>query len=478
MAIPGQTINITDPGLGLTEPAGTVALYLGCSELGTVDTVYSFSGKQAALDTLGQGPLTEAVCTSLDIAGGPVLAVRLTGGTAASSGAVTSTRVSTSTGTVVVTVGTAFDAYEVIVEVLSTGGVGIGTFKYSLDDGRTYSAQITIPSGGAYVIASSGLTITFADNAGPVLFEKGDKFEFDTVAPLYTTTNLGTGMAAVLASALNWNFAVLTGQSASTSDGATMFAAFDTHLTTFETNFRYVGGMMDAGIDSTANAITDYAAVADSRILVSYGRTDKTSSKPIVGYGTPKQPLVNSIAARAADSLISTDLARFPDGPMTGVVELEHDERQTEVLDQHGFATSRTFVGVPGFYIANGRIKAPLGSDFQHWQYRRVMDVACDTVYKAQLPFLNTGVRTNADGSIQEADAVRIEETVKNALEIALKDPKNAEGSAGHVSAFSYTVDRTNNVVSSSTILTDVAIRPLGYAKFITTTIGFAVNVG
>lgn len=483
MPIPNQTITVLDPGLGIVEQSDTVPLYMGCSSSGTVDTMYSFSRKKDAIDTLGQGPLVEAVCKALDKAGGPVLAMRLAGGVVGASGSVTAAPTGTGTGTVTVA-NAPFDRYEVIVDIVATGTLGTGTFKYSLDDGRTYSEVITIPSGGTFDVPNSNLELTFVPGAGAVFYEAGDRHSFDTTAPYPNATNLGDGFTAVLASLLSFDFIVLVGKPADASAGATIFAALATHLASLESNFRWVRAMMNAGVDATGDVITGYAASANARVMVCYDDYDVASSKPFSGFGAPKQPLEVAYGARAAAVLISTDLGRFPDGPFLGSLEISHDERVNEVLDQHKIATARTYIGFPGFYPTHGRLKSPAGSDFVYWQYGRVMDVACRTVYEAQQPFLNTGVRVNSDGTINDKDAKKIEEFVSDALKAALSDPKNAEGTQGHVSrtaeddGFRYSIDRTNNVQTSFTLIGTVAVRPLGYVKFLNTQIGFATNLG
>jgi hypothetical protein len=62
-------------------------------------------------------------------------------------------------------------------------------------------------------------------------------------------------------------------------------------------------------------------------------------------------------------------------------------------------------------------------------------------------------------------------------LAAQLTAPSNAEGTRGHVSDFNYQIDRTNNIQVSQTVNSDVAVRPLGYSKYITTQIGFSVTV-
>lgn len=128
-------------------------------------------------------------------------------------------------------------------------------------------------------------------------------------------------------------------------------------------------------------------------------------------------------------------------------------------------------------YFANGKLKAPFGSDFTDTQYGRIMDVACRTTYVAQQPFIAEGFRANADGTIVNSDAVFVEQKVYESLADNLTRPTNARGLSGHVSDFSYTVDRAQNIVTSSRLKTSVAIRPLGYAKTIDTDLFFSLNV-
>lgn len=478
MEIPGQKITINDGGLGIVAPAATTPWLMGVAEKGTVTAPVSVTTTKDAIATWGQGPLTEAVCHVLEIAGGPVIGQRIAGSVAGASGAVTPTRVSTSTGTVVVTVGVALDAYDVQIVVLSTGGIGLGTFKYSLDGGLTVSEELVIPSGGTFAVPFTGLTVTFADGAGPINFEKGDVFAFSTTAPYYSTTNLAACFTALQATSLDFAFIVLIGKPPTASDGATMFAALSTHMTALETVFRYARAMMDAGQDSTENIITAYANAASTRVLPGYGDATMASSKPFTGRGSPKMSAIVPVAARAAESLISTRLGRFASGPLPAVTAISHDEQRTQVLDQNRFATLRTYLGAPGFYITNGRLKCPAGSDFEMWTYGRVMDVACATVRDGQMQFVNKGVRTTSSGSLNPKDAEVMRALVLARLNAVLTERDNVEGSRGHVSALDYRIDITNNIQATKTLVATVSIRPLGYAERIETTIGFAVNVG
>ena len=197
MASPRITVSIRDPGLGLVRAADNKFIYFGCSSKGTVNSIVPVTTPAAVEDTFGDGPLAEALAYGLSVAGGPQWGCRLTGTVVGAAGAVTATRVSTSTGLITVA-GAAFDAYEVVVEIMASGTVAVATFRFSLDGGDTWSATITVPSGGTYAIARTNLTLTFVPGAGPIMFERGDKHAFTSTAPHYSSTELALGMDAIL----------------------------------------------------------------------------------------------------------------------------------------------------------------------------------------------------------------------------------------------------------------------------------------
>ncbi len=485
MPIPGQTLTVQDPGLGLAAELPSAPLFMGTSSAGVVGTVYSFSRIQDAIDTLGQGPLVEDLAYALAVAGGPILAMRLTGAVAGSNGAVTPTRVSTSTGTVTVA-GTPNDSYEVQIRVTKTGTLGAGKFVYSLDDGRTLSSEITIPSGGTYVLPNTGLTLTFVAGAGPIFFEgtsttTGDRHDFDTQEPRVNAAGVTAAFTSLLAGTSTPSFVHLAGTFDTAANAALAAAALNTGTTNCANAFRFVGAIQDSGADNIATTISGFAAVANARLMPGYGRIDLVSQKPIVGMGFQRCSVTRVLAARAAAELISTHLGRVASGAIDGVAgpsiefgaPLTHDEFLTEQMDVEGFATLRSWIGRAGYFITRGRIKAPAGSDFQRWEYRRVMDTACTVVQRTLQTFINSSVRTKADGTIEETDARRVEAAINAQLSIALLEPLNAEGTKGHVSAASFSVDRTNNILQSNTLQGTVSIRPLAYQEQQRVLVGF-----
>ena len=476
MGIPSQTFTINDPGLGLVEPADTIPLVMGICESGTAATMYTYNSVPDLVNTHGQGPAVEEAAAILAESGGPIRFMRITQSAAGTIGAVTQS----GGGPAVSDNSSApLDSYELVILIVTGGALGTATMKWSLDDGRNYSDEVTIPAGGSYSVPNTGIALTFA--AGT--YVAGETYSADTVNPIFTSTELATCATAISASDEEFDFIVLAGRIGTGAAAQTLAAALKTHLATFASEFRFVGAIMTAGDDNeatTKSAITN----EDKHMLLCYGTADRNTAKPITGLITPKMPITVDVGVRASKCKLSEDLGRVASGNLSQIpaasithgVPISHDEYRTENMDASGFTTLRSYPRLSGYYITHGRIKCGISSDFKYWQYSRVMNKALNLVYEKQAAFQNSSVRTNSDGTIDERDAAAFEAKVQRALEILLLEPYNAEGTKGHVSAVSYTVDRENNVASSQTVQTELKIRPLAYAKWITSQAGFALN--
>jgi hypothetical protein len=475
MALPKQTITILDPGLGLVEPAPNAPLYSGVSSAGTVDFLYSFSSPNDVRSTLGFGDLTENVAKALQERGGPVMAIRKAGSVAAANSAVTQT----GGGPAVTIAGTATMRTKARIEIMGGGALGVGTFRFSLDHhapteiNPTWSATRTIPGGGTYLIPNTGITATFP--AGTYVV--GDTYDFTTEPARMNASDLADVNTVLVAFPTikipQW---FVTDRYATGSEGFTIAAALAGHLTGLATSHRYGMGALDVGsVDTAANVLAAAASFSDKRVSTWYGDEFTLSVLPFEGYSVAQRPCVHSASARIARELISTDMARFASGSLGGVRKIAFDGFSNETLDNAGVSTLRTWPGNPGFYIANGRIKAPSGSDFRYVQYRRIMDRACTAVYEAMLPFIAEGFRTIAGGVINPLDAADVMTAGQNALNVTLLQESNARGTPGHVSSALFNVDMLNNLASSGQLKTRIALQPLGYAREIVQEIGFAI---
>jgi hypothetical protein len=479
----GQTIVVRDGGIGLSDNGAKYDLVVGHTSSGTANTLYFSTNQNSLKDTLGQGKAVELALPVITAIGG-VLVLKTAASTAGVAGAVTKTAISTSTGTVTVA-GAPYDDYQVRVRLRATGALGVGRFDYSLDqlgDTPDYSEELTIPSGGTYLIQGTNLTLTFVPGGGPIIFESGDYHVFSCTAPQYTTSDLATAWTALLAALGSYRIAKVyfTGRSASASAAATMAAAVQTHLTSLEARKRWARGMMDCGNDTSANVITSIAPLAIPRVAVVFGQADIPTLNGRKGYATPRQPAIFALAERASQADLSESLFRVASGSLR-VTKVLHDEGVNQAfIESHRINTARTYDGQTGLFSTAGYLKSGTGSDFVYWDWGTVLDEICSTVYDAQQPWLGRKVRVLADGTgrIDPRDAVRIEAAVRAALKARITDPVNVDGIKGHVSAIEYVVDLTNDVLRTRQIKSVCRAVPLPPIENIATEIGFTGSIG
>jgi len=462
MAIPDATLTILDGALGVVPAnAENVAALIGCCSSGTANTVYEFTDIKTLRDTLGYGSLVEAAAYVLAVAGGSVVCVKAPS-TSGSNSAVTAT----ATGLTVVTLtGVPLDSYLLKVLII-TGGTnpagGLVTFKYSLDGGRTYSAELSLPTAGTYAIPNTGITLNFS--AATVV--AGDYYTATSTGPSYSTAELNTAMDALLDDATTtWFMVHAVGIPADTTAAAAIEGALDVKMALAATSqYRYARALMQSyeGSDSAIKAT--FLNLASTRVMVAAGFCYLTS--PING-SQYKRPQAWVALARACAVPAHEDLGKVRTGPVIGVGALLRDEYKTPGLDVARITTLRTIVGKSGFYVTSGQMLSAVGSDFRYLQHARVMDIGATTVRAAMLNYLNDSVRVNRDtGLILEEDAQSIENYITALMRTTLTQP-------GHASDVSCQVDRTVNILSTNKLVVRFRIIPLAYLKTIEGDIGF-----
>ena len=459
---------VNDPGLGLAEEATSTGFVYGPCSGGTANLLESFNSIPDLVAAHPQGPAVEAGAWILGNGGGPIRFMRSATSVAAANTAVTQTPAS---GPLVAVAGTANDYYDAWYEVMLGGALGVGKVRYTLDGGKTFSEEFLIPAGGTHAIPGTGITATFAVGT----YVLGVVYSFKATPAMWNGTDLAAAFTVVAANFTPWDFFAGAGRHATGAAAATIGAALQSHLAGLTSSHRYVRGMIDAGDEASAAIATAFASVATSRVGYAYRGLRRTSKKAMVGWATPMLGAVDGMALLAARSLISTDLARYGSHNLGefGATDIDYDEEKSAALDVHKISALRTFPGVPGFYFKNARLKSAPGSDFQFWQFGRVMDTACRTTYLSSLPFVNTALRTIVGGKLDPRDINRVETRINGQLDAILGQPINAEGFKGHVSAIQYTVDREWNAQSTQTLKGEISIVALAYAKKVKTTLGY-----
>lgn len=366
------------------------------------------------------------------------------------------------TGPATVTqVSSPIDAYDVRVTVATSGGLGVGAFTYSVDGGNNVSASIAIPGSGLYVIPATGILLTFAGT-----FTLADTYAFTTVSAGFSGSDVTTGLQAVLAQPTEWGFVHIVGTAADAAAAAVIAAAVDTQMTSAEVNFRYAFGVVECPTSQADSAIISaFANFASPRVMVCAG--DANLSSPLTGR-IQRRNCAWTVTARLALISAGEDPAYVGRGRLPNVQSIYRNERATPALDEARFTTLRDHIGLQGYFVTNGRTMATGGSDYMFIQFRRVMDRACQVTRAAELPFLNSDVRLNADtGYIDERDAQAFEGDVNAKLRAAVVAP-------GLASASTVVMSRTTNLLSGAAQPVTVRVIPKAYLKAIDTSIGFS----
>lgn len=372
------------------------------------------------------------------------------------------------------------DDYQVTITIDGAGGIGVGTFHYTVDGGNTQSATIQIPGGaGKYAIPNTGLVVTFANGGGA--FVVGDTYAYYAATAGYTTTSLNTAGAALLADLQHeWFMAHAVGTPASAAAAATLAAAADTLATTAASQFRYVffvtecptlgTDVISGGVPISDSADTDsvvaaaFANFASVRTMVCAGDADISSA--LTGR-IQRRNAAWAVTARLSQVNPGVAASRVKDGPLSLVRKLWRDEQATPALDAARFCTLRTVLGKQGFFVTNPLIMATAGSDYGMAHARRVMDVACRTTRLAEIEFLNDDVRVDrTTGFIDERDAQHFEADVNQKL-------NDAVVSTGDATASSVSMSRNANILSTGTEPVTVRVTPKAYLYQIQTNIGF-----
>lgn len=126
----------------------------------------------------GSGPYTISATQLWAIGAGGNRYSNLSGGTLRPPGFSSVTHAGAGTGTVTPS-GTNTGGLSIVVKIIGSGGLGVGTFQWSADGGTTFGATTTIPGGAIYTDSASGIIITFAGT-----FTATDTYSFSSYGQL------------------------------------------------------------------------------------------------------------------------------------------------------------------------------------------------------------------------------------------------------------------------------------------------------
>lgn len=359
------------------------------------------------------------------------------------------------------------DGYDVRVAVTTGGAPGTGVFTYSVDGNNNVSAQILIPSGGAYAIPNTGVVLTFAGT-----FVLGDIYSLTTTTAGFSAGDVATALAAFTASRTAVFMVHVIGQGANAAAAATLAATVDSAMTAAETAQLYEHTVVESPmVEVDATIATAFVAFASRRVSVVACDIGHISS------ATPGRIIRRSLGTVYASRLCAIKPSEHPGyvgstkGKLSNVASIYPNFGANtwtpDVLDANRFVTARFFPN-RGYFITRGRIMSAPGDDYDNVMNRRVMDVASAQAILSLQPFLNKDLLTSPTGTIDEREATAIEGIVRKQIEAQIVNTPDG----GDATKVTVTISRTALILITKTMPVTITIVPKGYAENIPILIG------
>lgn len=124
-------------------------------------------------------------------------------------------------------------------------------------------------------------------------------------------------------------------------------------------------------------------------------------------------------------------------------------------MNNAGYITFRTYEGLTGVYLTEGRIIADSDSDYQYVELRRVMDKACRNLRRAALQYKHA----EADGDLTH-------------LEASLQQEVDTMAGAGEISTGRISIP-DQDILATSTLRVKIRLVPVGIMREIELEVGF-----
>jgi hypothetical protein len=139
-------------------------------------------------------------------------------------------------------------------------------------------------------------------------------------------------------------------------------------------------------------------------------------------------------------------------------------------IQNNGYIFLRKFIGLNGTYWNDSPTAIVATSDYAYIEENRTIDKAIRGIRTYVLPFLNGPIKIDPTSG-------KIDITTIKVIENAVGLPLTVMVSATEISGFNVFINPNQNVLSTSILYIVVKIVPIGVAREIVVTIGFALSV-
>lgn len=140
-------------------------------------------------------------------------------------------------------------------------------------------------------------------------------------------------------------------------------------------------------------------------------------------------------------------------------------------LNDRGYLFFRRFPGLSGYYLNDTFSAVDLASDYAYIENNRVVQKAYRLLYATYVPKLNSPIQVDANTGKLSPEIVKYFEALGDK---ALREKMTAEG---ELSGHKVEIDPDQNILSNSKLEINVKLVPVGVARNIDISLGFAVSL-
>ncbi|WP_199118710.1 DUF2586 family protein [Pedobacter sp. ASV28] len=211
--------------------------------------------------------------------------------------------------------------------------------------------------------------------------------------------------------------------------------------------------------------LKDYTTTNFNRVSCLLANTDgsKVAAVGLVLGRLAHTPVQRNIG-RVADGAIEPTAAYFTNGS-----KVESQQDGWDTIYNKGYIFLRSFVNKSGYYFTDDQTLTAVTDDFNSLARGLVMDKAILLAYAVLIENLLDEVEMSADGTIHPVVIKSWQAQLDNALQTMI--------AAGNLSGASVTIDPNQNILSTGTLQVQISLLPVGYAKYVTVTIGFTTTL-
>ena len=148
-----------------------------------------------------------------------------------------------------------------------------------------------------------------------------------------------------------------------------------------------------------------------------------------------------------------------------GTDKLE-DRVDMETLHDAGFITFMHRPGSAGYFFGVDNMCSK--DDYHILVHGRVIDKVQRIAVEAYQPYVETGIKMEADGSVNATEAKDIEATLSSAIRAAMSE---------QISQVEVNVPLDQDVINTSSLSVEVKVMPLGYLSWISVNLGLAATI-